>query len=51
MLSFNFGFRFGFLSSVPSRISSEIHLIHSDWTPCPLEMSMLGSLGSSVINQ
>ena len=49
MFSFNFGFIFGFQSSFESRFSSEIHLIYSDWTLCTLEMTMLGSLGSSVI--
>ena len=49
MFSFNFWFWFGFISSFPSRISPEIHLFYSDWTLCPYETCMLGSLGSSVV--
>ena len=44
MFSFNFGFWFGFRSSLPSRISPEIHWFYSDWTLWPYETCMLGSL-------
>ena len=49
MFSFDFGFWFGFRSTFPSPISPEIHLFYSDWTLCPYETCMLGSLGSSVV--
>ena len=49
MFSFNFWFRFGFWSSSQTRISPEIHLFYSDWTLCPYETCMMGSLGSSVV--
>ena len=49
MFSFNFWFWFGFISSFPSRISPEIHLFYLDWTLCPYETCMLGSLGKGVV--
>ena len=49
MFSFNFGFWFGFRSTFLSPISPEIHLFYSDWTLCPYETCILGSLGSSVV--
>ena len=49
MFSFNFWFWFGFRSTFLSPISPEIHLFYSDWTLCPYETCILGSLGSSVV--
>ena len=49
MFSFIFWFWFGFINSFPSRINPEIQLYYSDWTLCPYETCMLGSLGSSVV--
>ena len=49
MVSFNFWFWFGFWSSFQTRISLEIHLFYSDWTLCPYETCIMGSLGSSVV--
>ena len=49
MVSFNFWFWFGFWCSFKPRISPEIHLFYTDWTLCPYETCIMGSLGSSVV--
>ena len=49
MVSFNFWFWFVFWCSFKRQISPEIHLFYSDWTLCPYERCMMGSLGNSVV--